>query len=362
MFEIGGDFEIDDLTSDRATYTPESPGIFHDLELYWYSSGRMALRAILRASRRGVFLVPSYLCESILWAFKQESVPFAFYPVSPGLRVDPKDIKRLLQRDVSGLLYIEWFGMSPSGDLANLFAELVRDGFCVIDDITHGFPGIKRIADRPASHVLCSVRKTLPVPDGAFVYTNTCPPARPHLEAAGYVKDKFLAQVRKNSYLKGLGGRDFLSDLRRAETGFDCDPEIRRLSAQTRTMLQRIDLDSAARKRKANFRHLLAHLSGASRLLRPLLGGLPTEGSPLGFPVLTSRREQLRNYLIARGIYPPIHWVLPQEAKEWAMQSNSAAVELSSLELTIPCDQRYDIRDMNYVIEQLDCFGDCWRG
>lgn len=362
MLEIGGDFEIDDSMSDQANRTLESMTLLNDPAVYWYSSGRMALRAVLRTIRKGVFLVPSYLCESILWAFRQESVPFEFYPVSDGLRVDPRDIERLLRRDVSGLLYIEWFGLSASGDISNLLAELVHDGRCVINDVTHAFPGIKEMASRPASHVLCSVRKTLPIPDGAFVYTKKSSPARPHLDAASYVRQKFLAQVRKNLYLKGLGDRDFWPDLREAERGFDCDPEIRSVSEQTHAILGQTDLGLAVTRRKTNFTYLLSHVSNYCRSLRPLLYGLPDDGSPLGLPILTSQRDLLRDFLIAKGIYPPIHWVLPREAREWATQFNKTAIELSSRELTIPCDQRYDTSHMDYVIKQLDYFDEFSRG
>ena len=73
--EIGGDFEI---TWPGTVYQPMVDASWYDelggSPLYWYSSGRMGLRAILRSIPKGTFLVPSYLCASILWAFRQEGV------------------------------------------------------------------------------------------------------------------------------------------------------------------------------------------------------------------------------------------------------------------------------------------------
>lgn len=57
----------------------------------------------------------------------------------------------------------------------------------------------------------------------------------------------------------------------------------------------------------------------------------------------------MRNKLFSHEIYPPIHWaidgVVPYEFK--------GSHELSSKIMTLPCDARYDIEDMERMVAVL---------
>ncbi len=363
MREIGGDFEI---TWPGTVYQPMVDASWYDelggLPLYWYSSGRMGLRAILRSIPKGTFLVPSYLCASILWAFRQEGVSVKFYSVTPDLQGDVAEITTLLSScaDVAGMFHIDLFGVVPTGALSNLFAEMVSKGLCVIEDITHSFPGTSNLYQRTGSHVLCSVRKTLPFPDGAFVLSRILRPIEAHIEAAPYVQAKLQAQMEKSHYLRAGTNRDFLRDLRRAEAGFDLDYEIRRISRVSRTLLRRVDLREVRVRRRKNFEYLLSKFESSMipTVARPLVRELSKCSSPLGFPVWSKWRNELQHHLIHSGVFPPIHWVLPPEAREWALSHNQFSFNLSESELTIPCDQRYGEGDMDYIVAQVVRFAE----
>lgn len=358
MREIGGDFEI---TWPGTVYQPMVDASWYDelggSPLYWYSSGRMGLRAILRSIPKGTFLVPSYLCASILWAFRQEGVSVKFYSVTPDLQGDVAGITTLLSScaDVAGMFHIDLFGVVPTGDLSNLFAEMVSKGLCVIEDITHSFPGTSNLYRRTGSHVLCSVRKTLPVPDGAFVLSRIARPVEAQIDAAPYVQAKLQAQIEKSRYLRAETNRGFLQNLRRAEAGFDLDHEMRRISRESRTLLRRIDLKLVRDTRRRNFEHLLKRFASSVRptVAKPLIGELSECGSPLGFPVSSVWRDELRDHLVCSGIFPPVHWVLPPEARKWARSHNQFAANLAESELTIPCDQRYGESDMEHIVARV---------
>ncbi|MGE5483104.1 MAG: hypothetical protein ACM3VX_09430, partial [Bacteroidota bacterium] len=277
MHEIGGDFEVEPGALELDSIVDTCDG---EADVTWYSSGRMALKAILRVLPHGVFLVPSYLCDAVLQPFRELNVPFRFYTIETDLRFDVAGLRRMCGSDVVGVLHIDLFGVQPDAEREAFLAGLVDDGLCVITDITHSYPGLADFRDRAGTHIVCSVRKTLPLPDGAFVVTRGAHPQQPTLPAGGYVGDKLQAQVEKYRYLYGEAPRAFLPALRSAEAGFEQDVEIRSPSAVSRQLFRTIDLHAAGVARRRNFSQLLSESAGGFNAVAPLLNYLPEAGSP----------------------------------------------------------------------------------
>src|SRR5690606_30501079 len=111
------------------------------------------------------------------------------------------------------------------------------------------------------------------------------------------------------------------------------------MSELSEMLLRRcFDYDAIAQRRRDNYAALqssLAHLS--------LLGGLPPEVVPLGFPIRTSRRDELRQHLFDEQIYPPVHWRIKGVVPEAFVESHQLSDEI----MTLPCDQRYGADDMH---------------
>lgn len=61
---------------------------------------------------------------------------------------------------------------------------------------------------------------------------------------------------------------------------------------------------------------------------------------PFGFVILTNKRDELYNYCIKQNIYCNIHW---KDSKNL----------LSEHIMTIPCDQRYEEKDMKYIVDKV---------
>lgn len=63
-------------------------------------------------------------------------------------------------------------------------------------------------------------------------------------------------------------------------------------------------------------------------------------------------RDILREYLIVNGIYCPIHWPLTQ-------MHNISADErrIYDEELSLLCDQRYNVTDMEIQLDYINRFG-----
>ncbi|MBL8025462.1 MAG: DegT/DnrJ/EryC1/StrS family aminotransferase, partial [Fibrobacteres bacterium] len=78
---------------------------------------------------------------------------------------------------------------------------------------------------------------------------------------------------------------------------------------------------------------------------------LPSEASPLGYPVLTEKREALQQKLLDEGVETLVHWpgyLLPEEVRS----SFPDAIWLSEHLLTLPTHDQLDESDIRYV---LDC-------
>jgi hypothetical protein len=65
---------------------------------------------------------------------------------------------------------------------------------------------------------------------------------------------------------------------------------------------------------------------------------------PFGFPVILENRDAVQRELAAKSIYAPIHWKnlssnVSDRAKKWGMH-----------ELTLPCDQRYGLNEMEQLV------------
>ena len=93
-----------------------------------------------------------------------------------------------------------------------------------------------------------------------------------------------------------------------------------------------------------NFEYLLSSFEDLDKI-EILSNNLEEEICPIGFPIIATKRNALREYLINNNIYCPIHWLLPEEIPKKFVCSYF----LSKNIITIPCDQRYSIEDMEII-------------
>ena len=66
---------------------------------------------------------------------------------------------------------------------------------------------------------------------------------------------------------------------------------------------------------------------------------------PFGMTILAEERDKLYRYLAERNIIPEIQWILPIEY----YSPGKDALLLSQHNLMLQCDQRYTIKDMDYI-------------
>jgi hypothetical protein len=115
-------------------------------------------------------------------------------------------------------------------------------------------------------------------------------------------------------------------------SGFSIDPF-------SREYLERVDVETQREKRRNNARTLYEGLKGKVQYMYPL----EDMDCPLFVPILLPNRNEVRAHLTKNEIYCPVHWPKPE-----VCESN-----IYDLELSLICDQRYGIEDMNRIVSVL---------
>ena len=151
-------------------------------------NGKQALGLVARALRsRGVrtVLVPRYRCEAMVLPFELEGMRARAVDVGPDLLLKPRALATALADEPgAAVLHCETYGNRARGDLADLLVRARRAGRVVVVDATHSLLDRPRLLDGAADVVVASLRKLLPVPDGAVIAWDPAGPLDTPLSAA----------------------------------------------------------------------------------------------------------------------------------------------------------------------------------
>lgn len=310
----------------------------------FFGSARHALVALLAhgagaAGWRRLW-VPSYFCHEVVDALHLPAVELRGYPASPRGVEWPRGLG---PGDV--LLAVNFFGLASRAP-----EYAVGPGACVIEDHTHD-PWSAWAMESRADWCVASLRKTLPIPDGAVAWSpaGAALPA-PELSAghATAALEKWAGMALKALYLQGapLDKEAYRALLVSGETrmGSGAPSAISPVAA---ALLPAFPTGTLRDVRRRNVAALAAALEGVPGLevLRP--------DSPAASPFCAvlvfdcgARREHVRAALIAARVYPAVLWPL-----EWAPPAPAPPehVELSRRMLSVHCDARYGGDDIRRV-------------
>lgn len=333
---IGSDFESMPEEELLPVETPppwERPG----LSTAYAETGRQALSIIgdvLRTRGRSTLIVPGYLCESMIVPFRNGGWRIRSIPLDEDLRY-PSDFASFLERSLDGavLLLASYFGRRPDASHAAMASEARERGAVIIEDETHRLlqPG-----GTDADFSFASLRKVLPVADGAYVQGD----AEILDRISALAEDdsgRWAAMDAKRSAIDGTGDIDHRSLFVAANEVLEEDGRLLRATSRTRTTVQVLPYESMAATRREN-----------AAVLRQLLdrAGLPTlslgpDDVPSHLVVRVSAPHDLQRRLASSNIFTSIHW--PE-----VTAIGSDRPWRDDL-LSIPVDHRYGIDDMQRI-------------
>lgn len=335
-WEIGSEFHWMGL--------PPAPCVSLPTPLSWYLLGRHAVIALLRSlpqrSRR--LWIPSYFCGNVA-AYWAGFMPLAYYADDPR-RAEP-DWATLKPAADDMVVAVNYFGVR-SGEPWWHWRE--RNQCLLLDDHSHDPVAGWALRSR-ADYAFSSLRKTMPAPDGAILWSpRGLPlPAASETDASASAL-KLAAMIWKREYLQNGAAAETKASFRQwqlaGEQGFDQSAEISAATSFSQEYLAPGVPVKWRRQRAANVRRLL-HQLRSWPVAEPLFESWPRDGGPLAAVFRfhsTEERDRIRKKLEEFNVYCPVHWPA-------AEQLDPAMRQLSATLLSIPTDQRYRARDMDRV-------------
>lgn len=289
------------------------------------STARQCLEYILRAREYKRIYIPYYTCDALLEPITKMNIEYKFYHIDNNL--DPIFNKYLDYNEA--LLYTNYFGLKQTTviSLSKQYKNLI------IDNAQAFFaPPLENI------DTFYSARKFFGVPDGAYLYTNN-------------VLEKSWPTFIPTSNIQHLLGRIthsaemYFENFKESELNFS-NMEIHKMSIISERILKSLNYQQIIKKRRENYTWLYHKLNGFNKINFNISY---TDDAPMMYPLWINKTD-LRQKLISYRIFIPQFWKCVQD---WTDPSQGPEIELSEKLYPIPIDQRYNIEEMNYIIDHI---------
>lgn len=320
--EIGSEFWNVPTQEEKVKFFPQST--------QWFLSGRSALKAIINELEGcKTVALPSWCCDSVIKPFCDAGFTVYFYSVwfDHKIHID-------LRFDCDVLFVMDFFGYTTKPiDYGSYKGVVIRD-------ITHS---VFSLAYTDANYYFGSLRKWCGVWTGGYAYSKDGHKINSlRTDDGGYAQLRKQAMEMKESYLKDESvGKAYLQMFEVAENLLE-QADVLPAHERDVQLANRIDVGFIIRQRRANAELLRNEFS--QWLLFPQM---QKADCPMFVPVLVpdGKRNVLRRYLCEHSIYCPVHWPISNYH-----QLTSQEQIIYDNELSLVCDQRYTVEDMDRII------------
>lgn len=314
MKEIGGYFSLEQLIS-KEYYS----------DLIALNSGRNALLYIIRAKNIKKLYIPSFLCNSISNTLELYDVEFGMYKIDSNFM--PIFNSELIKKN-HYIYIVNYYGQLDNYDI-NQLKKKYRN--IIVDNAQAFF-------NMPIAGIdtIYTCRKFFGVPDGAYLSTDT-------------LLNEKLATDKSKDRMPHILGRyegtawEYYNEFRNNQETFVNEP-IKYMSKLTKNILGAIDYENVCKIRNENYDHLDSKLTKYNkRKFKKSMG-------PFAYPFfIKDRGIEIRKELSKRKIYVPTLW--PNVLDDLSVET--LEYDYAENILPLPCDQRYTIEDMQFIVEQL---------
>lgn len=338
MIEFGSDFHmIDDFYGEKSivSFYPDSQ---------FLANGRQCVLWLIKYYKWRRIWIPSYFCYEVVDAIKNAPIEVAFYEDSP-LADDTYSISKIDFKKGDVLLRVNFFGLRG-------FRSNVDIPIPVIEDHSHDLIG-EWAQKSDADWCIASLRKTIPIPEGGILWS----PKGLFFENVFQCveENESLAQKRwrgmelKKSYLQEIiNDKNCFRNLY-----LDTEKEFERLPISCidhRSLEYISSFDVVAwYLQKSKNQKLLSRMELS---YFKILNAENHKCNPFSCVLLfedKEGRDQVRENLIKRCVYPAILWTIP----------SSQSIEIQSIGdriLSVHCDGRYsekDMKELKQIIESV---------
>lgn len=290
-------------------------------------SGRTAIEAVLKKLpfARSATL-PSYCCDSMIEPFRRAGIEICYFDVNYKNGLDIH-----IDKKTDILLFSNYFGCKT---------KLPDFDGIIIEDITHSL--LSDYQYHPQSNYLvASLRKWEPIYCGGYC----------SIQMDGLLPPKEFIQGKKNpmnlktQYLKKPDKKTkitFLKEFNESNAWLEKNYSGLLIDPYSKEYVSLADIKTQKSIRRRNAHILYNGLKDNYQFLFPE----EDMDCPLFVPIIVKdkKRDKVRQRLIDHRIYCPVHWPHPKAE----CQSN-----LYDIELSLICDQRYTVEDMERIISVL---------
>lgn len=286
------------------------------------NSGRNALAYLIEAKNIKKILLPQFMCNSCDTILKKYNIRKRNYNINKLFYPLIEDIE-----EDEWLYVVNYYGQMTDDDIALLKRKYKN----IILDYTQSY------YQEPIEGVdtIYSCRKYFGVPDGAILYTDKIIGRKLARDISYGRMEHVLGRFEKSA-------EEFYDLYKKSEMEFDKYP-IMNMSSLTENLLRGIDYVRIRDIRTRNYMFLAQELDG--------INGLTPTVPEAGFmyPLYINNGEHIRKELQKIKIYIPCLWPNVVESCNESMIEGDFARNI----LPIPVDQRYDLDDMRYIVDNI---------
>ena len=338
MREVGSEFWLE---QELGTLSYERDGIY-------VLSGRTAIDLIIldvvkNRQVRSVYM-PAWGCDSMIAPFLAHGIQINFYDVIfDGCLKCHTD-----GTDNTDIFYVtNYFGYENTLPVETI-KKFKEQGSIILYDRTHSFLRENEPYLALADYSFASIRKWMGVIGGAVV-NGVCDC---QLKPCSYLACKEDAMRMKKTFIEGdesVDKQTFLNLYGEFGHHLAEDYQNYEMDDLSYALYKTEDLSAMRRKRRENAQYLHDNLQGVK-----FIGELTENAVPLFVPIFfetTEQRNAVRKKLIEAQIYCPIHWPKPT-----LIPAYFKANKIYDTELSLICDQRYDLTDMERMVTLINGF------
>lgn len=286
------------------------------------NSGRHGLEYLIRSKSIKKISLPYFLCDSIKRICDKFQVKIDYYHIN--LQFEP-----LCDRTFFGENWI--YIVNYYGQISNEQIMYYKNkyGNIIVDNVQAFF-------QYPVNGIdtIYTCRKFFGVSDGGYLYTDK----RLNFLEKDYSYDRLRFLFGRLEKTADEFYREYVENNKIFHT-----QNVKEMSVSTRNILKGLDYEFIKMRRTDNFDRLHVGFKMKNKLnLKKIEGGFM-------YPLYVDYGDQIRKILQKKKIYIPILWpnvisICSENELEYDMAKNI---------LPLPVDQRYDVLDMDYLVEEI---------
>lgn len=345
--EIGSIFPLSDSVIKRA----ELEQIQYTKDRIYYSLCREALFDIAKAlGKNKVVLIPAYTCQTVITPFEEAEWQCEFFPVRKDLRIDIQGLEDALEKHHPSLLVVHpYYGMNLNDEEVSFLKVVKEKGVEIVLDLTQCLFSEKQCAF--ASFVVASYRKWMPIPDGGFLLNNTdtVQIKQPEIDNYEFTERELAAMYLRGQYFSNGEQRTKDISIRLSKSAdhiADKNITPHKMSQVAFNLMQGEDIELNQKCRFENYTYLYRSVCESGNVTKVCKNIDAVTTAPLYFTVFVKDRAALQRQLAQNAIYAPVIWPVEDER----VLVNDEVRYIYDHILAIPCDQRYDEKDMQRVV------------